>query len=151
MCEKYLPGYFAQCSRLLKPDGMFCLQAITIPDDRYDEYRRSVDFIQRYIFPGGFLPSMGAIANCVGSETDFRFLHCEDFGPYYASTLAHWRGNFDAELEAVRGLGFDERFIRTWQYYLCYCEAGFRERQIGVSHLLLAKPDCRREPLLWDV
>ncbi len=145
--EKFLPGYFAKCSELLKPHGMMCLQAITIPDHRYDTYRKSVDFIQRYIFPGGFLPSMGAMARCIGRGTDFRFLHVEDFAPHYATTLAHWRRNFWREIEAVRSLGFDERFIRTWHYYLCYCEAGFRERQIGVAQLVLTKPACRREPI----
>ena len=100
--EKFLPGYFAKCSDLLKPDGMMCLQAITIPDHRYDEYRKSVDFIQRYIFPGGFLPSMGAMARSVGSQTNFRFLHTEDFAPHYAETLAHWRHNFWREIEGVK-------------------------------------------------
>jgi cyclopropane-fatty-acyl-phospholipid synthase len=149
--EKFLPGYFAKCSDLLKPDGMTCLQSITIPDHRYDNYRKSVDFIQRYIFPGGFLPSVAAIASAVGSQTDFRFLHSEDFGPHYAETLAHWRQNFWRDIEAVKSLGFDERFIRTWHYYLCYCEAGFRERQIGVSQITLTKPACRREPVLSAV
>lgn len=145
--EKFLPGYFAKCSALLKPHGMMCLQAITIPDHRYDTYRKSVDFIQRYIFPGGFLPSMGAMADCIGRGTDFRFLHVEDFAPHYAETLAHWRRNFWREIESVKSLGFDERFIRTWDYYLCYCEAGFRERRIGVAQLVLTKPACRREPI----
>ncbi len=146
--EKFLPGYFAKCSQLLKPAGMMALQAITIPDHRYGPYRKSVDFIQRYIFPGGFLPSVGVIANCVGQETDFRFFHMEDFGPHYAETLAHWRHRFWCNIDAVRSLGFDDRFIRTWHYYLCYCEAGFREREIGVSQLVLTKPECRREPLI---
>lgn len=146
--EKFLPGYFAKCSQLLKPDGMMCLQAITIPDQRYQRYRKSVDFIQRYIFPGGFLPSMGAMADCVGRRTDLRYLHVEDFASHYADTLVHWRANFWRAIDRVKALGFDDRFIRTWHYYLCYCEAGFRERQIGVSQLLLAKPNCSREPLL---
>ena len=146
--EKFLPGYFAKCSQLLKPHGMMCLQAITIPDHRYDSYRKSVDFIQRYIFPGGFLPSIGAMASCVGAQTDFRFLHVEDFGPHYADTLSYWRRNFWQEIDAVRSLGFDKRFIRTWHYYLSYCEAGFRERQIGVSQILMTKPACRRESVL---
>ena len=81
-------------------------------------------------------------------ETDFRFFHSEDFGPHYARTLAHWRHNFWENIDAVSALGFDDRFIRTWHYYLCYCEAGFRERQIGVSQLLLTKPASRREPIL---
>jgi cyclopropane-fatty-acyl-phospholipid synthase len=146
--EKYLPVYFRQCSRLVKPDGAMLLQAITIPDHRYEGYRRSVDFIQRYIFPGGFLPSMSAMAGCVARETDFRFLHVADFGPHYARTLAAWRRNFWDNISRVRALGFDDRFVRTWHYYLCYCEAGFLERQIGVSQLLLTKPRCRREPLV---
>ncbi len=146
--ERFLPVYFAKCSELLKPDGMAVLQAITIPDHRYDRYRKSVDFIQRYIFPGGFLPSMGAIANCLAKATNFRWYHTEDFGAHYAKTLALWRHNFWHHLKAVKSLGFDDRFIRTWHYYLCYCEAGFHERQIGVSQLLLTKPACRRDPLL---
>ena len=146
--EKFLPSYFAKCSELLKSDGMMCLQAIIIPDHRYDCYRKSVDFIQRYIFPGGFLPSMGAMANCIGRGTDFRFLHLEDFGPNYAETLSHWRQSFWQNIDAVSKLGFDRRFIRTWHYYLCYCEASFRERHIGVSQLVLAKPDCRRVSLM---
>jgi cyclopropane-fatty-acyl-phospholipid synthase len=149
--EKFLPGYFAKCSELLKPDGMMLVQAITIPDHRYDRYRHSVDFIQKYIFPGGFLPSMGAMANCLGRGTDFRLFHSEDFGSHYAETLKRWRQNFWKNIDAVRSLGFDDRFVRTWHYYLCYCEAGFHERQIGVSQLLFTKPACRREPILIGV
>lgn len=141
--ERFLPGYFAKCSELLEPDGMACLQAILIPDHRFDRYRRSVDFIQKYIFHGGFLPSMGAIASAVGTQTDFRFRHVEEFGQDYATTLELWRESFWSQIEKVKALGFDERFIRTWNYYLCYCEAGFHERQIGVAQLVLTKPDCR--------
>jgi cyclopropane-fatty-acyl-phospholipid synthase len=146
--RKFFSTYFSKCSELLKPDGAMLLQAITIPDHRYDGYCKSVDFIQRYIFPGGFLPSIGAIANCVGKETDFRFFHAEDFGPHYAETLACWRRNFWDNIAEVSAIGFDERFIRTWHYYLCYCEAGFRERQIGVSQLMFTKPNSRHEPIL---
>ena len=149
--EKFLPRYFAKCSELLKPEGLMVLQAITIPDHRYQQYRKSVDFIQRYIFPGGFLPSIGAIGSCLGRSTDFRFFHAEEFGPHYAKTLELWRRNFGRKIEAVRSLGFDERFLRTWHYYLCYCEAGFHERQIGVSQIMLTKPACRRAPLLLGV
>jgi cyclopropane-fatty-acyl-phospholipid synthase len=142
--EKYLDTYFEKCSNLLKPNGMMLLQSITIPDHRYDGYRRSVDFIQRYIFPGGFLPPHSAIGQSLRRKTDFRLFHMEDLGTHYAETLSRWRENFWSNIDEVRGLGFDEQFIRTWQYYLCYCEAGFRERQTGVSQILLAKPDCRR-------
>ncbi len=149
--EKFLPTFFSQCSSLLKTDGMFCLQAITMPDHRFDRYRNSVDFIQKYIFPGGFLPSISAIAHCVRRVTDFRFLQIEDFAPHYAETLARWRQNFWHHIDDVRRFGFDDRFIRTWHYYLCYCEAGFHERQVGVAQILLTKPDCRREPVLAAV
>ena len=141
--EKYLPSYFAKCSELLKPEGAMVLQAITMPDDRYQRYRRSVDFIQQYIFPGGFLPSMGAIAQQVGQVTDFRFHHMEDFSQSYARTLACWSERFEQNLARVRDLQFDDRFIRTWRYYLAYCEAGFAERQIGVGQFMLTKPACR--------
>jgi cyclopropane-fatty-acyl-phospholipid synthase len=146
--EKMLATFFRQCSRLLRPQGMMVLQAITMPDHRYDEYRRSIDFINRYVFPGGFLPSWSAMFQAIRQETDFQLLHLEEFGDHYARTLSHWRDNFWSSLSQVRALGFDERFIRTWHYYLCYCEAGFRERLIGVSQSLFAKPLCRRSPLL---
>lgn len=149
--EKYLPGYFAKCSELLKPNGQMLLQAITIPDHRYKSYRKSVDFIQRYVFPGGFLPSMSKITDCLRRETDFRFLHAEDFGTHYARTLECWRLNFWDRNAQVQQLGFDDRFMRTWHYYLCYCEAAFQERQIGVSQILLSKPACRKEPILFPL
>ena len=142
--HNYLRKFFASCSALLKPDGMMALQAITIPDHRYQRYRRSTDFIQEYIFPGGHLPSFGAICHCLGNSTDFRLLQSDDFGMDYATTLAHWRHNFWKRIEDVKALGFDDRFIRTWNYYLSYCEAGFRERQIGVSQIFLAKPGNRQ-------
>jgi len=146
--ERYLDAYFGCCSRLLAPHGLMALQAITIPDHRYDRYRRSVDFIQQYIFPGGFLPSVAAIGQALRRATDFRLLHLEDFGAHYATTLARWRSNFWAELPAIRELGFDDRFLRMWDYYLCYCQAGFSERQIGVSQWILSKPQNRRGPIL---
>jgi cyclopropane-fatty-acyl-phospholipid synthase len=148
--HQYLDRFFGQCSRLLKPDGLMLLQAITIPDHLFAQYVRSVDFIQKYIFPGGCLPSIGAVAAAVGQTTDFRFLHLEDFGKHYAETLARWRQRVWQNIDKVRSLGFDERFIRMWHYYLCYCEASFLENQIGVAQILLARPTCRRLPLLWQ-
>lgn len=147
--HEYLDTFFRQCSRLLRPAGLVLLQAITIPDHLYDRYRRSVDFIQQHVFPGGCLPSVSAMAGAVGRASDLRFLHLEDFADHYAETLARWRKRFWHHIDQVRGLGFDERFIRLWHYYLCYCEAGFRENQIGVAQIALAKPGCHREPLLW--
>jgi cyclopropane-fatty-acyl-phospholipid synthase len=146
--HEFLPTYFASCSRLLKPDGMFLLQAILIPDQRYRQYCRSVDFIQRYIFPGGCLPSLGTIVNAVQAETDFRITHLEEFAEHYARTLELWRTAFVEQLDAVRAMGKNDEFIRTWYYYFSYCEAAFRERQIGVAQLLLAKPDCRQSAVL---
>ncbi len=146
--REYLPSYFQQCSRLLKENGMMALQAITIPDHRYDRYRRSVDFIQHYVFPGGFLPSLSAMADCWRKATDFRLFHLEDFGPHYAETLRRWRERFDAHADSIRHLGMDDYFMRLWTFYLCYCEGGFLERQIGVSQILLTKPACRRDAVI---
>lgn len=144
--ERYLPGYFEQCSRLLKPAGAMLLQAITIPDCRYDAYRGGVDFIQKHVFPGGFLPSPAAITDCLRRRTDFRLAFLEDFSPHYARTLAAWRGNVWGRLDEARALGFDDRFLRLWGYYLAYCEAGFLEQQVGVSQWLLTKPEWRPTP-----
>ena len=146
--HEYFDTFFAKCSSLLKPDGLFALQAITIPDQRYDDYRRSVDFIQKYIFPGGCLPSLGAMTSSVGRATDLQFAHLEDFAEHYARTLQAWRERFYANLAPIRELGMSERFLRLWDYYLSYCEGAFREKQIGVSQLLLQKPHNRRSPLI---
>jgi cyclopropane-fatty-acyl-phospholipid synthase len=145
--HEYLPAYFAACDRLLKPDGMMALQAITIPDQRYDTYRKTTDFIQRYVFPGGCLPSLGAMCDSVRKGTDLRIVHLEDFASHYARTLAQWRNRFRQQADAIRALGFDEPFLRCWEYYFGYCEVGFAERQIGVSQITLCKPDCRVEPV----
>lgn len=144
--HEYLPTYFAKCSDLLAPDGMMALQAITIPDQRYEAYRKSTDFIQKHIFPGGCLPSLGAMCAAVRTGTDMRISHLQDLAPHYARTLAEWRRRFHDRAERIRSLGADEWFMRSWNYYFSYCEAGFAERQIGVSQLVLSKPDCRAEP-----
>lgn len=144
--HEYHDTFFAKCSTLLRPDGLFAVQAITIPDQRYDRYRHSVDFIQKYIFPGGCLPSLGAITNSVGRSTDFQFAYVENFAEHYAQTLHCWRERFHANLDAIRELGKTEQFLRLWDYYLCYCEGAFREKQIGVCQLLLQKPGNRRNP-----
>ncbi len=141
--HRFLNTYFEQCCRLLKSDGMMALQAIIIPDVRYEEYRRNVDFIQKYIFPGGILPCFSSITRALKRGTDFQLIHSEDFADHYGETIARWRENFWSHEQQLRRLGFDERFLRMWDYYLCYCEAGFRERQIGVSQLLLTRPAAR--------
>jgi cyclopropane-fatty-acyl-phospholipid synthase len=137
---QYFDTYFAKCSRLLKPEGRMLLQAIVFPDQQYERYRRSVDFIQKYIFPGGCLPSVGEICRSIGRASDFRLSHLEDITPHYAETLAHWRQRFRTESDRIRNLGFNDEFIRTWEFYFCYCEGGFRERAIGDVQILLTKP-----------
>jgi cyclopropane-fatty-acyl-phospholipid synthase len=139
---QYFDTYFAKCSRLLKPDGRMLLQAIVFPDQQYERYRRSVDFIQKYIFPGGCLPSVGEICRSIGRASGFRLSHLEDITPHYAETLAHWRQRFRTESDRIRNLGFNDEFIRTWEFYFCYCEGGFRERAIGDVQILLTKPAC---------
>jgi len=136
-------SYFQCCSQLLKADGKMVIQAITIPDQRYDRARRSVDYIKRYIFPGGCLPSLGVIARHIAEDTDMQLVHLRDITRDYARTLAHWRERFLANLDSVREQGFDERFIRMWEFYLCYCEGGFRERIIGTAQIAFAKPGYR--------
>lgn len=138
--HRYLPTYFSQVSKLLKPDGLALIQAITIADQRHEQYLRSVDFIQRYIFPGGSLPSVAVLAEQVASHSDLTIRHLEDIGLDYARTLHDWRSRFEGQLPAVRELGFSEAFIRLWRYYLCYCEGGFRERAISTVHLVMTKP-----------
>ncbi|MGB8146029.1 MAG: cyclopropane-fatty-acyl-phospholipid synthase family protein [Chromatiaceae bacterium] len=140
---EHLDTFFRQCGRLLKPAGAMLLQAITIADQRYEAALKEVDFIQKYIFPGGFLPSVTALATAMTRGCDLRTVHLEDIGLHYAETLARWRDNFLARLDAVRALGFDTRFIRMWHFYLSYCEGGFRERDLGTVQMLLAKPGWR--------
>lgn len=145
--HRFLDAYFGQCGRLLKPNGSMMIQAIVMPDQRYAQYLKSVDFIQRYVFPGGCLPSMGAMMDAVGRSSDLRLVYAEDFAPHYAETLRRWRKAFHEHLDDVRRLGYPERFLRLWDYYLCYCEAVFEERHISLLQLQFDKPGCRRDTL----
>jgi cyclopropane-fatty-acyl-phospholipid synthase len=124
------------------------LQAIVIPAQRYERAQRSVDFIKRYIFPGSCIPSVARITEAVATATDLGPVHLENITPHYATTLRHWRERFLANRHRVRALGFDEEFIRLWEFYLAYCEGGFRERTIGNVQMLLAKPRCALAPVL---
>jgi len=142
--HQYLDTYLAKCASLLKEDGLALIQAITIEDSRYEQALHSVDFIKRYIFPGSFIPCVSAITGAAARASDLRLVNLEDFGPSYALTLNHWRQRFLSRLDQVRALGYDERFVRMWEFYLCYCEGGFIERSIGDVHLLLARPGNRR-------
>lgn len=146
---EYLGEYFGVCSRLLSPHGQMVIQGIIMPEHRFKTYLRTVDFIQRYVFPGSALTSVGAIADAIGLTTDLRINHVEDLSPHYALTLRAWRQRFLSRVDDVRALGgYDERFIRLWEYYLAYCEAGFSERCTGVVQVLLTKPACRRGDVL---
>lgn len=139
----FLPGYLQTCERLLRPDGRALLQAITCKDQRYDQYRKSPDFIRRYIFPGGHLPSVTMLLGLTTANTGLRLSHMEDFAADYAQTLSIWRQKFWAQESKVRNLGYSEVFMRMWDFYLATCEAGFAERHIGVTHLVLDAPAAR--------
>lgn len=147
---QYLPTYFSKIGRLLKPDGMALVQAITIEDHRYEQALRSVDFIKRYIFPGSFIPSVNALLQAKTTVSDLALVHLEDFGLSYARTLQAWRERFLSRLGEVYAQGYDERFARLWEFYLAYCEGGFLERSIGVSHLLLARPGAQPAHARWS-
>ncbi len=133
---EYLPGYFATCARVLRPGGRFALQTITMPDERFASYRRRVDWMQTYIFPGSLIPSLGAIRGAIAT-TALRLAHVDDIGRDYAPTLRAWRRNFLAALPEVDRLGFDAPFVRTWLLYLAFSEAAFTEQTLGDHQLLL--------------
>jgi cyclopropane-fatty-acyl-phospholipid synthase len=138
--HRYLATYFATIDRLLAPDGLAAIQVITIPEQRYDTYRRRPDFIQRYIFPGGHLPSLEAMAGTMGRASELYVDDVENIGMHYAETLRRWRERFLDHVEEVRALGFDDRFVRMWEFYLAYCEAAFLARYISDLQLVLTRP-----------
>jgi len=136
---EHYDAFFGQCDRLLAPHGTMLLQAITVTDQRFERYRATPDWIRKYIFPGGELASVGAILESLGRATSLALYDLEEIGAHYARTLHEWRRRFMASLDRVRALGFDDRFIRMWEYYLASCEAAFLERQIGDVQMLLTK------------
>jgi cyclopropane-fatty-acyl-phospholipid synthase len=146
--HRFMPLFFERAGKLLQPDGMMLLQAITIADQRYRQALKSVDFIQRHVFPGSFLPSITALSEALTRSSELRIFHLEDIGPHYARTLRHWRERFLARLDAVRELGYPAEFTRMWEFYLCYCEGGFEERALGDVQMLLTMPGCRRGPVV---
>jgi len=141
-----IPRFFECCSRLLAPHGAMLLQAIVIRDQYFKAAAGSIDFLKKYIFPGSCLLGVEAMQRAIAARTDMRLWHLEDIGPHYVRTLAAWRAAFIAQRERVLSLGFDERFIRMWEYYLAYCEGSFRGRHVGDVQMLLTKPMCRMEP-----
>jgi cyclopropane-fatty-acyl-phospholipid synthase len=139
--HEFLKIFFDKCHHLLKPTGRVGLQVIICPDCRYDAMRRSVDWIKKHIFPGGQLPSVKALVDSVNATGDLYLQHLESFGLHYARTLELWRERFNRQRDAVMAMGFDETFLRKWNYYLAYCEAAFATRNINVSQMILSRPN----------
>ena len=140
----YLDTYLKKCNDLLKADGLALIQAITIEDCRYQQALKSVDFIKKYIFPGSFIPSVGAITTANARSTEMKLVNLEDFGESYAHTLRDWHQRFNDRVDEAAALGYDTTFQRMWRFYFSYCEGGFLERAISDVHLLFAKPANRR-------
>jgi cyclopropane-fatty-acyl-phospholipid synthase len=138
-CAQY-PTFFAACDRLLAPGGLAAIQAIGMPDQLFERYRRKEDWIQRYIFPGALLPSLEALQTAMSRGSRLMVVGLDEIGPHYADTLRVWRERFFGSLPAVRALGFDDRFVRTWDFYLASCEALFRTRAIRDMQLVLGRP-----------
>ena len=141
--HRYYKKYFEKCSNLLAEGGQMLIQAITIADQRYQQAKHSVDFIQRYIFPGGCLPSNQVIADCTAKFTDMMIIDMEDIGIDYSKTLAEWRKRFNQQIDRVKQMGFNDIFVRMWEFYLCYCEGGFAERAISTNQIVFAKPGAK--------
>ncbi|HSH66435.1 MAG TPA: cyclopropane-fatty-acyl-phospholipid synthase family protein [Bacteroidia bacterium] len=139
--HKFLEVYFKKCNQLLKKDGLLALQVITCPDSRYDSLRKGVDWIQKHIFPGSLLPSVAAINKAINNTCDLTLVDLKDIGLDYAKTLSIWKTQFNQKLQEVKQLGFDETFIRKWNYYLCYCEAAFEMRNINTMQLVYSRPN----------
>lgn len=146
--HEQLETFFDVCGERLKPDGVMVLQAITVPDKDFEAHMRSIDFIKRYIFPGGELVSVGAVNDAASRASGLRLTHLEDLTPHYAETLRRWRSRMFENMPRMRDLGLDDRFLRMWEFYLCYCEGGFEERSIGLIQAVLEKPGARRAPVL---
>jgi cyclopropane-fatty-acyl-phospholipid synthase len=140
---EYYGAFFGQCSRVLKPDGRMFLQTIYKPDQLFDRYRRDFDWIRKYIFPGSLLASVSGIAHALKYHTAMRIEWMQDIGVHYARTLRAWRERFMSRAAEVRQLGFDDRFIRMWEFYLASCEAAFATRYLGDAQMILAKPSIR--------
>jgi cyclopropane-fatty-acyl-phospholipid synthase len=137
--HQYLDEYFKTCSQLTADDGLFLLQVITIPDQRYDSARKEIDFIKRYIFPGSCIPSVKKIMACLGKKTDYRLVGMDEYSSHYSKTLKNWHANLMKHEEQIKEM-FSEDFLRMWRFYFSYCEGGFSERVIGSSQMLFAKP-----------
>jgi cyclopropane-fatty-acyl-phospholipid synthase len=149
--HQYYDKFFETCGRLLERNGMMALQAITITDQVYEQVKNTVDFIKRYIFPGSTIPSVTALCKHATRASDLRLFHLEDITSHYVTTLRKWRERFLSRIDEIRALGYQESFIRAWDFYLTYCEAGFQERWIGDVQMVLVKPECRLDPILGQI
>ncbi|MEX3073466.1 class I SAM-dependent methyltransferase [Vibrio alginolyticus] len=138
--KAYLPSYIKKCESLLKPGGIMAIQAITIADQRYEYYSNNVDFIQKYIFPGGFLPSVTSLTHAATKYSDLVVRDLFDIGIDYAKTLSEWHSRFNQSEQVVRRFGYDDKFIRMWRFYLSYCEGGFLARTISAVHMTFQRP-----------
>ena len=141
--HQYFHVYFRKLEQLLKPEGRMLIQAITIADQNFDQYRKSVDFIQRYIFPGGCLPSVSEMCRHLKEQTSMTLTQLNDYGHHYAKTIAEWTERFHSASSQLRDLGYDMDFQRLWKFYFAYCEGGFREGTISLVHFEAAKPGAR--------
>ena len=139
--DTFLDVYFKRCAELLKKDGILALQVITCPDSRYESLKNGVDWIQKHIFPGSLLPSVARINQAINATGDLTLVDLKDIGLHYAKTLNSWHKEFNIKLNEVKQLGFDEKFIRKWNYYLCYCEAAFAMRNINVMQMVYTRPN----------
>ena len=144
--HQYFDQYFSKCNELLADNGMLLLQGITMNERNYRQHIRKTDFIRRYIFPGGCLPSLVAIGQSVAKSTDMRMVHLEDITQHYVRTLQQWRCEFCDRIDEIKTLGYENRFIRMWHFYLCYCEAAFAEKRVNTVQMVLAKPGCDVDP-----
>jgi len=139
--NEYLETYFRKCDEVLKQDGILAIQVITSPDSRYTQFKNGVDFIQKHIFPGSLLPSIAALNRAVNKSGTMHLYNLKEFGLSYARTLAIWKQQFNHKIDQAKMLGFDDRFIRKWNYYLSYCEAGFATRNTNVVQMVYARPN----------
>jgi cyclopropane-fatty-acyl-phospholipid synthase len=143
--KAYYPVFFRSCDRLLKANGIMVIQTITIPDQRYNAYSKTTDWLRLFIFPGGQLPSLTALTKVLTEHTSFVIKQVESIGPHYALTLALWKEKFLTNREKILELGFPETFIRRWEYYFSYCQVGFAQQYIDDLQIVLTRPrnqDC---------
>ena len=140
---QHVSGFFDKVSSLLRPSGLLALQGITYNNPDFEAYKNSLDFIRKYIFPGGCLVSVSQIKDSIKAKTDLTLVDMEDITKHYARTIKHWRKDFIKALPEIRGLGFSESFIRLWEFYFVYCEAGFLENSIGDFQFVFAKPGSK--------